>query len=484
MTENNNTMEYGLADFPDEILLNIGIKLNVPSKRNFGHTCKYLFNLVADKDISPLNQRHSLYPHQEEAVEWFKMREAENKGGILVIPVGLGKTLSTLYFIAENRKRTLVIAPISLLKQWAGEIEKFFGEKNPIKYYIYHPTADKKYRGSDLTRYDIVITAKTIMARNDLELRLMRPQRIIVDEIHKVNTGTTYFESMKNINCHKFGLTATAYTRKETNLSSSILIQLDATNADRDGFKIIRREETDCTQNKVIEHNDPMNMDVKHAYTRWYDDFKRQLYLRNFNYSYSIFENIMQLKWAPYNHYNRGPDGRVTSVTTDYPENRMATLLELLKKYESMDKKCLVFFRGSVPEYIKTYLDDNGMGHCCFTGVSRERIKALKQFSETHNTLLTTFQHAAEGLNVQFASVIIFYNMPPSQRDKIQSIGRCNRIGQKNEIHVHTLYYKNSLEENFIRDPRLLGSSMEGLAMDFYYRENLHMINDQHVFTD
>ncbi|ARA71898.1 SWF/SNF family helicase [Kaumoebavirus] len=484
MTDNIEALGYGLADFPDEILLNIGIKLNVASKRNFGHTCKYLFNLVADKEISPLNHRHSLYPHQEVAVEWFKERESENKGGILVIPVGLGKTLSTLYFIAENPKRTLVVAPISLLDQWAEEIEKFFGEKNPIKYYIYHPNRNKKYRGSDLTRYDIVITAKTIMARNDLELRLMKPERVIIDEIHKVNTGTTYFDSLKKIDCHKFGLTATAYTRKETNLSFSILCQLNATAADENGFKIIRREETDCANNKINEHSHPIEIDVYDQYIKQYNDFKRSLYLRGFGHAYNVFEYIMQIKWTYNTYYARNQQGQFVAMRTGYPDNRMTALLTLLKKYENMDKKCIVFFRGSVPDYIKSYLDDNELGHCCFTGVSRERIKALKQFQDIHNTLLTTYHHAAEGLNVQFASVIIFYNFPPSQRDKIQAIGRCNRIGQKDEINVHTLYYKDSLEAEFIRNPRLLGISMEGLATDFYYRENIQIFEDQHAFDD
>jgi hypothetical protein len=79
-----------------------------------------------------------LLPHQDEGVAWLQhlFRHAPNhcRGAVVADDMGLGKTLQLLTFLARafednpELPPALVVAPVSLLENWAEEIVKFFDE--------------------------------------------------------------------------------------------------------------------------------------------------------------------------------------------------------------------------------------------------------------------------------------------------------------------------------------------------------------------
>ena len=81
-----------------------------------------------------------LMSYQEEGLGWMRERELDpsTRGGILADEQGLGKTIQTLACILTNLPqpgpkdhdkvpplRTLIVAPMALVSQWAGEICRF-----------------------------------------------------------------------------------------------------------------------------------------------------------------------------------------------------------------------------------------------------------------------------------------------------------------------------------------------------------------------
>lgn len=86
------------------------------------------------KSIRP---EYSLLPHQREGLAWLQHRfslqnEYQVRGAILADDMGLGKTFQLLALIASLLERDpdiapmLVVAPVSLLENWAEEADKFF----------------------------------------------------------------------------------------------------------------------------------------------------------------------------------------------------------------------------------------------------------------------------------------------------------------------------------------------------------------------
>ncbi len=86
----------------------------------------------------------TLRPYQRAGVEWLRLLSGLGLGACLADDMGLGKTIQVLSLLlvqrsgAVERKPSLVVAPASLLANWAGEIERFAPE---LRARILHPSA-------------------------------------------------------------------------------------------------------------------------------------------------------------------------------------------------------------------------------------------------------------------------------------------------------------------------------------------------------
>ncbi|KAK1971980.1 SNF2 family domain-containing protein [Colletotrichum sublineola] len=116
-----------------------------------------------DRDGTPDAMKYPLYAHQRVALTWMKRQEqGTNKGGILADDMGLGKTISVLSLIVSNksttpgRKTTLIVAPLSLIRQWEDEIKKKIKPEHSLSVFVYHNT--QKVKAQELMKYDVVLT--------------------------------------------------------------------------------------------------------------------------------------------------------------------------------------------------------------------------------------------------------------------------------------------------------------------------------------
>lgn len=77
--------------------------------------------------LTPLWKGFEYKPHQLTGVEWMLTQETDStlRGGFLCDEMGLGKTMEVLGLIKNSKlKRTLLVAPLAVLKQWEEAARK------------------------------------------------------------------------------------------------------------------------------------------------------------------------------------------------------------------------------------------------------------------------------------------------------------------------------------------------------------------------
>lgn len=115
----------------------------------------------------------------------------------------------------------------------------------------------------------------------------------------------------------------------------------------------------------------------------------------------------------------------------------------------------LVLFNGSnnSPEQTQIYrdwLEVNKDGDL-ITGIpAADRRKALVDYFRTDGTIMIATEAAAEGINLQFCSMVVNYDLPWNPQRVEQRIGRAHRFGQKHNVVVVNLSNKGNLAEQRI----------------------------------
>lgn len=134
------------------------------------------------------------------------------------------------------------------------------------------------------------------------------------------------------------------------------------------------------------------------------------------------------------------------------PDARAETLLDILyetqREENDPDLKCLIFTEF-VPTQtmLREFLEQHGFSVTCLNGSMDldERRRVQRQFAEKSRILVST-DAGGEGLNLQFAHVVINYDLPWNPMRIEQRIGRVDRIGQKRPVKAFNLIFEEGVE--------------------------------------
>ncbi|MBK7265056.1 MAG: DEAD/DEAH box helicase [Ignavibacteriales bacterium] len=135
-----------------------------------------------------------------------------------------------------------------------------------------------------------------------------------------------------------------------------------------------------------------------------------------------------------------------TDTKTEY---LLQILPELKQKENDHDLKFLIFTEFvSTQNMLRQVLEIKGGFRCETINGSMDydrRLLALRNFKADTQVLIST-DAAGESLNMQFAHIVINYDMPWNPMVIEQRIGRVDRIGQTNEVLALNFLLNNSVE--------------------------------------
>jgi len=155
------------------------------------------FDGIPDAPI-PEDFTGELRTYQRVGINWLHFLREAHMGGVLADDMGLGKTIQALCMI---QKKTLVVAPRSVLRNWENEANKF---RPSLSVSIYHGP-DRKLDESA----DMIITTFALLRGDQEKLTKIKWDMVILDEAQAIkNPQSQVAQAAFKVDAH-FRLTLT-----------------------------------------------------------------------------------------------------------------------------------------------------------------------------------------------------------------------------------------------------------------------------------
>ncbi len=381
-------------------------------------------------------------------------------------------------------KKVLILVPASLVSQWAYELN--------TKFFIPAVAQKKSYSWEQA---DVIVSSIDTAKRSphrDIVLNL-EYDLIIIDEAHKLkNNKTKNYEFAQRLK-KKFCLllTATPVQNKIDEIFNLVSLLKPGHLGNQSNFEEYyasknRSAESDedlkALINKVMvrnrRHNTGIDWPKRHVRTillslmkkskicitienwRGQDAFtsafssltlKREACSSREAVYYSLKKHV-EKRQKENEHYVKDPHIDVLMDKINHiPFNSKANkALELIKE---IDDKVVIFteYRAS-QMYLQWFLQQHGISSVPFRGgFKRGKKDWMKELFQNHAQVLIATEAGGEGINLQFCSHMINYDLPWNPMRLEQRIGRIHRLGQKNDVHIYNLATKHTVEEHILK---------------------------------
>ncbi len=422
-----------------------------------------------------------LRPYQAKGVSWLYELSAYQFGGILADDMGLGKTLQMLTFMLMCKTgKMLIVAPTSLIYNWANEIEKFTKE---LSYEIVEGAKESREKTLRESDADIFITSYGVL-RNDQEIYEKHKFEIVVlDEAqHIKNEGSLTSKVVKQLNAeHRFALTGTPLENHLGELWSIFDFVMPGYLGSRYHFKEIFEKalltderETQMEKLRTLVEPFMLRRVKSEVLTELPEKLETDLVVGMTEAQQSLYRaTLLQIKGELNAAKGTGTEKeqrmkilvgltrlrQICAHPSSYIENydggsgKLDALMELMEELMESGHRTLVFSQyTSVLKIIQAALTPRM--NCFYLDGSiaaKERMEMVNRFNNGEGTVfLISLKAGGSGLNLTGADTVIHFDPWWNPAVEDQATDRAHRIGQKKTVHVMKLITKNSIEEKIL----------------------------------
>ena len=482
-------------------------------KRNNGDVVRP--NLNREYPV-PAGLRATLRPYQVEGYRWLTFLYEHRMGGILADDMGLGKTVQALALLAhaieEHRAAVpgepfapfLVVAPTSVISNWAAEAKRFLPEAKVVT--ITETTAGKTPLAERVAGAHLVLTSYTLLRMDeeaytgyartlgrtvdDSTGEQSAPEgwgALLLDEAQFVkNTGTRAWSIARAMPARtKIAMTGTPLENNLMELWALLAIVADglfpSARAFRDLYArpaesgedpahaaattarlrrrirplMLRRTKELVAAELPAKNDVRVNLPLAPGHRRIYDTHlqrERQKVLglledmdKN---RFTIFQSLTLLRRLALDAALIDPEAYagVSSVKRDYLVQQLPDLLE-------KGHRVLVFsqFTGYLKS-ISARLAEEGIGHLYLDGSTRNRAEVIEAFTSGQEPVfLISLKAGGFGLNLTEADHVFIMDPWWNPAAEQQAVDRIHRIGQDKEVHVYRLVAEGTIEEKVMQ---------------------------------
>ena len=366
-----------------------------------------------------------LYDHQEQSINFLQ----KNKYAILELDTGLGKSLAALTFIKRNKLSATIVIPKYLQNTWFSEVEKFYPGMKGITFVPYSALEKNK---KEFKNKDAIVLDESTMVKNPSAIRsnliceyieatppnflALLTATPILNRIPDFYTQLYLVSLKKGINGHNSFAHWNFYKFCGT-FSNAQKTQWGTKYTGVKNLDLLK----EMTRDKIIKFNseDVLNLpDVS------------MFHITSEKIQKSADQQAMWMAYA---------EGKISKVKAESALLKTATTINKALEIIESGKKVIIFTDHVLPA--KAIAE--GLGVPAITGATDQptRDKVIAGFRGETMAFVATSGTSSMGLNLQFASHMIFNDCPYQPQIIKQCIGRIKRIGQKNKCFV---YFINS----------------------------------------
>jgi len=444
-----------------------------------------------DSVLVPEGLNATLRAYQQQGLNWLQFLREYQLNGILADDMGLGKTIQTLaHLLIEKQqgrmtKPVLIVAPTSVIFNWANEIEKFTPD---LSYQILHGTKRKQYfdclesvQGDD-NKVDIIITSYALITKDLESYQEQQFYYLILDEAHYIkNTKTKLYQAFMQMKArHKLCLTGTPMENHLGEFWAQFNFLLP-------GFLGGQKQFTKLFRTPIEKHGEQerkqlLNQRIKpFILRRTKDKIATELPKKT-----EIIQTLrIEGKQAElYESVRLAMDSRLKDIIADkglkrsqievldallklrqvcnHPKllslkgakqvNQSAKLdylMETLPEQIDEGRKILIFSQfTSMLALIEEELVNANIGFVKLTGSTTNRQEVVDKFQAGEvPVFLISLRAGGVGLNLTAADTVIHFDPWWNPAVENQATDRAYRIGQNKPVFVYKYIIENSIEE-------------------------------------
>ncbi|WP_035105918.1 DEAD/DEAH box helicase [Corynebacterium camporealensis] len=434
-----------------------------------------------------------LREYQHRGVDWLYWMSRNNIGAVLADDMGLGKTLQLLSLLAVEKSRgegglTLVVAPTSVVGNWAREAKRFVPDFNVI---VQHGTG--RLRGKRLReaaeKADVVITSYGTVGRDFQDLGKVDWDRVVLDEAQAIkNSATRSSKAVRSLpSRHRIALTGTPVENRLSEMRSILDFcnpgVLGSASFFRNHFaKAIEREGNEEMQERLRTLTAPFILRRLKTDPNIIDDLPEKseqiitvsmtteqaaLYKALVDNLEKILEqkegmarrglvlaSLTRIKQICNHPAHYQGDGSPVTIKGKHRSGKVEELMRILDTALEAGERVLIFtqyraFGDILQPYLSQQLGEEiPFLHGGVTKTKRDRMVEDFQSEDGPPAMLLSLKAGGTGLNLTAANIVVHMDRWWNPAVENQATDRAFRIGQRRNVQVYKMITAGTLEES------------------------------------
>ena len=433
---------------------------------------------IAPRD-PPASFQGTLREYQRQALGWFGFLERFGFGGCLADDMGLGKTVQVLALLdarrSEGRGPSLVVAPRSLLFNWASEAARF---APGLRVHV-HDGKGRDATGETLGAHDLVMTTYGLLRRDVEGLAKVPFEYVVLDEAQAIKTArSAAAKAARRIQAkHRLALTGTPIENHLGELASLLdflnpgvlgasgaLARLDAgvRRVDEETRVLLgravrpfflRRTKAEVAKELPARVEQTIYCELEAEHRRIYDElrdhYRRQITRRIAKEGWGksavhVLEALLRLRQVACH------PGLVDKTRRAESSAKLEALFAQLESARAEGHKALVFSQfTTLLGLVRARLDEAKVRYEYLDGATKDRAERVARFQSEADcsVFLLSLKAGGVGLNLPAADYVFLLDPWWNPATEAQAIDRAHRIGQTRTVFAYRLLARGTIEE-------------------------------------